>query len=227
MKLRKKMYICNRLVIFYMNIIKSQGNFSIIQEDIYFYIVKNNRFINTPKGSIVRTQFFDIAEAILNEYINIGVNDAYWNPTTTTNFHYSFIDYFINMKQNEASIMLKNKSWANEWTLMQCKSGNISYTQKWEIIFGESNKRKEQINNWLDKCSCIQLCAISCVYNYYNSMNIPFIMSKIIDENNINEEAFLKIVTAFINECDPTFNINLFNQMFKQFKFYYLIELNR
>lgn len=205
-------------------LIKQKFGYSIELEDKFYYIKSGNEYVVTPRGQKVRTLYLELAEALLEDILQFG-EESYSYPTSLLSYHFTCMDGFSRMG-DEAPDALLNTGWENEWTFKPCPSPDPIKTMEWVMIMGHPNERIDQIRNWIKKCSCMQLSAIACVYNYYMSMNLAYMMAVAIElqDTEENKKEAIKEIAKYFNTYDYSFDINEFKYIFEKFDLYYGIH---
>lgn len=128
------------------------------------------------------------------------------SPTSLVCFHYSMLDFFSSMPRK----VLEGEVAAGideccDWTFDQFIQSDIS-EKKWQSLFGEADKRIEEVLDWLKILERHQLCAVCVVGINLGSVNIAYIVATQIEDKDLErfiEQAYDLHPYGYDNEVLP------------------------
>lgn len=206
------------------SIIKRDGEYLIVKKNKWYVVFKGDEILKTPAGKIAITLYLPVAELLLRDWKEQGYG-SYTSPTSLLSFHFTMMDHFAKMPKQDILDMLNSMNWEKSWTLKGCPSGNPDLLMKWMAYFGGGELRIEQIRQWLQNQTIMQLAASVCIYNAFMDFNVPFCWAYFIEcvskeEHKIAIDDFYDFYCHFDNEFDYA----SFYTIFERFRLYYGIH---
>ena len=205
-------------------IIKRDGVYAIVKKEKVYVVFKGDDILKTPSGKPATTMYLPVAEVLLKDWKEQGYG-SYTSPTSLLSFHFTLLDYFAKMSKPDILDMLNSMNWEKSWTLNGCPSGNPDIMMKWMAYFGDGRLRVEQIREWLQNQTTMQLAASVCIYNAFMDFNVPFCWAFFVER--VSEDEHRKAMEdfyEFYRHIDDEFDYASFYIIFERFRLYYGIH---
>ncbi len=189
-----------------------------------YYVADNTgdeqKVVSSPGGNLLGTSYLSLAERIFADIQKYGIQCM--SPESILPWHYTMIDNFSRMDHSEVESML-------DQCFLQCQDWTFDDNQDdddWTVVFGEEDERKATIREWLSNCTHMQMTAACCIGNAYHSINIAFVLARLMenfDGNKLNQR-FKSLAGLIANNSiyGPAEDII---GVFKTFELYYGIHL--
>ena len=151
--------------------------------NIYFeFYDSNGKILLTPGKTKVTTKYSQLADKLvmdLNEY-----GESPKDALSIVAFHYTMVEYFSKYTQKELiKILCDSFLLGTDWT-SKCPTANPDAWMEWVSYFGNNwEERKKAIIELFHEKSNMELCAMCCLGNYYESINIPYILFILMNKN--------------------------------------------
>ncbi len=159
--------------------IASEKEWLAIEKNAFYYFfckTQNEKVqVNLPNGKPLKTKYKLIADRILSDLQTYGFN--YNLPESILTYQFTLFNNLIDLNHFEIEKKLFISLTENDWAL----SKDSSRFELQELL-GEKNKRPVEIQNWLAKCTKMQLAAVACLGNAYGSLNMPFCIAKMMEK---------------------------------------------
>ena len=161
------------------------GQWIMLESDGNYYFAhsegKDTALVKTPAGNAVRTSYKDLADRILNDLDTFGYN--YRSPESILAWHFTMIDNFSMMEHSTVEKILDQSFMQkSDWTFDENQDD-----EDWTEIFGEEENRNNTIREWLSKCTHMQMTAACCIGNAYHSINIAFVLARLMENHEGNK----------------------------------------
>ena len=156
-------------------------DYSIREEDgIYYIFADDDHILATPGGNSVCTLFKPIALRLLADLEKYGY--LYTDVVSLLSWHFTTIDNFANLGK-ERVIEILDDSFLKQfdWTL-HCPSPDPYFYMDWTSVFGPPDKVPQELRTWLEGLTIMQLSAACCIANAYESLNISYLFSLLVDK---------------------------------------------
>lgn len=155
------------------------GQWAMLESDGNYFFAhsegKDTDLVKTPAGNAVRTSYRDLADRILNDLDRLGYN--YRSPESILAWHFTMIDNFSRMDHSDVEEILDQSFMQrNDWTFEENQDD-----ESWTAVFGEEESRNDIIREWLSNCTHMQLTAACCIGNAYHSINIAFVLARLME----------------------------------------------
>lgn len=173
----------------------------------------------TPGGIAITTLYKPLAERLLSDIEMYGI-DCY-SPESIIPWHFTMIDNFGKMEHQEVEDILAQSFLRRDWTL---DSGIGS--EKWFLYMGDPDDRRQEIKDWLSKCTHMQMTAACCIGNAHHSLNIAYAAAWVMEhfEGEELDEKLHKLATLIGQYSQFSEGEDIYND-FKTFELYYGIHL--
>jgi len=159
--------------------------YTINEREGWYYLEKNGRQLTSLGGNRVRTMFKDLAERLVVDLEKYGESPS--SPVSLVAFHYSMLDFFVdgNREDMERQIIIGfDRGW--DWTLT-CPSGNPDLMMEWMSLFGRGETQIENGIAWVKTLTKMQLCAVTVIGAYFESVNIPYLVATLISAKELKK----------------------------------------
>ena len=163
-------------------VVKTSGNgqWIMVESDnsYYFAQIENDEtvFVRTPGGNLLRTIYIELADRILNDLDKFGYN--YHSSESILAWHATMIDNFSRMDHSYVEAILDQSFMQRpDWTLKDNQE-----VEEWTDVFGKGEERNALIREWLSKCTHMQMTAACCIGNAYNSINVAFVLARLMED---------------------------------------------
>ncbi len=199
-------------------IVQEGEEWTIVQKDgCYFFIDEDEEYATTPRGAVLKTSYFELAERILEDLDTYGPDD--FSADSILPWHYTMVENFSKMEHKQVEDVLAD-SFINryDWTYTTDVEGT-----EWEEIWGVRGVREGEIMEWLSKITHMQMTAACCISNAYHTINLAYMLATIMETYDSDErEAKFNDLADFIGE-----NSEYYASIddFKTFELYYGIHL--
>lgn len=196
----------------------------IANNEKYFILHKgedgNMEMAHTPAGNAIDTRYESLAYRLLHDIEIYGIDC--FSPESIVPWHFTMIDNFMKMKHEEVEGILDQSFLRkNDWTL----DGDID-DEKWLAIFGESETRKQEIREWLSKCTHMQMTAACCIGNAHHSLNIAYVVAQYMENYEGGQlDQQLRKLASRIGQYSMYAEAEDMMVDFETFKLYYGIHL--
>lgn len=137
--------------------------------DLYYFINLNEEeLVQTPKGNDLSTSYRELADRLLSDLETFGSD--YCGSDSSLAWQYSIIDNFLPLKREEIVRILDDCFLKRaDWTLDENDESLLT-----KLVFNNRPGKRDQIHEWLTKCTYLQLTAACSVANAYQSLNIAY-----------------------------------------------------
>lgn len=87
------------------------------------------------------------------------------------------IDNFSRMDHSDVEEILDQSFMQrNDWTFEENQDD-----EDWTVVFDEEESRNDTIREWLSNCTHMQMTAACCIGNAYHSINIAFVLARLME----------------------------------------------
>ena len=177
--------------------------------------------LKTTKGNIVQTQFQEVGEELMTDWIMKSDNND--EPLSMVYFQSVYQDQIQGLTKDEIIEMFNKTDWTNEWGLKPCPSAHPEHMMWWMTWMGESKSREEAIRKLFEASSPMQLASFYCIYKAFHSFNLAFILASFA---RFDEEDNTEAIDDFYNHLTQIVNIKYddsdFEEIFDKFRIFYL-----
>lgn len=201
------------------------GQWAMLESDGNYFFAhsegKDTELVKTPAGNAVRTSYRDLADRILNDLDKLGYN--YRSPESILAWHFTMIDNFSRMEHSDVEEILDQSFMQrSDWTFEENQDD-----EGWTAIFGEEVNRNNTIRAWLSKCTHMQMTAACCIGNAYHSINIAFVVARLMEnyEGNKLKQKFSHLARQIAENSVYGPAEDIIGD-FSTFELYYGIHLN-
>ena len=199
-------------------VVQEGDDWTIVQKDgCYFFIDEDEEYATTPRGSVLKTSYLELAERILEDLDTFGPDD--FSADSILPWHYTMVENFSKMEHKQVEDVLAD-SFINryDWTYVT----DVEDTE-WKDIWGVRGIREGEIMEWLSKITHMQMTAACCIGNAYHTINLSYMLATIMEKYEGEErEAKFNDLADFVGE-NSEFYASVDD--FKNFELYYGIHL--
>lgn len=199
-------------------VVKKGDEWAVVQKDGCFYFVDENEdYATTPRGTVLKTSYLELAERILDDLDTYGPDD--FSAESILPWHYTMVENFSRMEHKKVEAVLVD-SFVNryDWTYTVDVSGT-----KWERIWGVRGIREREIMEWLSKITHMQMTAACCIGNAYHTINLSYMLALIMEMYEGEERASMFEELADLVGSNSEFFASVDD--FETFELYYGIHL--
>lgn len=190
--------------------------YTVSKETDSLLIEKDGQPLTTPMNHPVRTTFAPLAERLLADLATYGEDPS--NPVSLVAFQYPMIDFFSAMPRDElVKSIAMGFDLENDWTF-NCPTVAPEPLKHWENLFGTHAVDAELGKKWLSSLTLTQLCAVYVAGRALRSVNIPYILVTMLNQEDI--DSFAKEVHA----CCPFIKLEDMTKYFENFLFFFTLE---
>ena len=189
----------------------------------YFFMKLNDKGgtpLTTPGKKLVTTLYKELAERIFDDLEAFGSENM--SVKSILPWHFTMVDNFASKTSEEIGESLA-ESFLKEadWTF---KDG--SSIESWDNTFGEYEERKSEIVSFMKGLTNMQLTAMCCIANAHESLNLSYVLAKIMEnfEGRERFEKFSRLALMMSNGIEKTANDYMAD--FETFDLYYGIHMN-
>lgn len=207
-----------------MELIKREGQYSIVKNEKYYEVYKEEQVLKTPGGKVAYTLYLPIAERLLQDWKEQGY-ESYTSPSSILSYHFTMVEYFSSFSKENLLNMLNSMNWEKNWTFQMCPSPNPNIWMKWVFFFGQKETKVELVRKWLQNQTIMQLAASTCVYNAFMSYNVAYYFAVVVEVVPVStHEEVIREFYEFYSMFDSMYNYDEFLEIFECFKLYYGIH---
>ena len=188
-----------------------------------YYIYEDSHVLRTPQFMEVYTQYESIANKLISDLNEYGYS-SFRTSGSILPWHFTMIDNFSQMDHEQVVLTLCDSPFgSNDWTCTE------DYGTTWHHRFGDLYKRNTQIVQWLEKVTIMQLTAICCIGNGYESFNIAMELAKAMEKYPAGAERDKHIaeIANVIGRLGEFGDSSEILKDFKLFELYYGIHLDK
>lgn len=200
------------------------GTWGLIKAEDYYLFAKNEKgsinLVRTPNGEPLLTTYESLANRIFDDLDRFG--DDCYTAESILPWHFTMVENFSKMAHSEVETVLDTSFLQKpDWTFDIAQDDAT-----WADLFGEENKRKDAIREWLSKSTHMQMSAACCIGNAYFSLNIAFILARLMEnfEGRKLHREFIRLAKLIAENSDYG-PVNDIVEVFKTFELYYGIPL--
>ena len=181
--------------------------------------------LKTPKGNIVQTQFQEVGEELMTDWLMKSDNND--EPLSMVYFQSVYQDQIQGLTKDEIIEMFNKTDWTNEWGLKPCPSAHPEHMMWWMTWMGEPKSREEAIRKLFEVSSPMQLASFYCIYKSFHSFNLAFVLASFarFDEED-NTEAIDDFYNHLTQIVDIKYDDSDFEEIFDKFRIFYLAGSN-
>ncbi len=198
------------------------GSWSLYKrEDRYFFIREGKEtpeFLRTPSSKVVTTGYLPLAHRILADLDTYGPDVR--SSESIIPWHFTMVENFSVMKHEDLEKLLYDSFLArDDWTYKFNQSDS-----DWVRIFGSQEIRIKTIQEWLKKCTHMQMTAACCIGNAYRSLNLSYVMAAIMENYDRSEQT--TVMQTIAKKVSPLlYSVDEIVKDFDTFQLYYGIHL--
>lgn len=207
--------------------VAEEGDFCVVKSDNRYGVFCGEKMLKTPKGKTARTLYLPIAKRMMKDWKDLGY-ESYNSPTSILNYHFYVTDELPGYAEHSKEIIdfVNGLQWYNrDWTLQPCRVGNPEIMMHWMNMFGCGEERVKKIAAWICYATNMQLAAMICVYKYFQSMNIAYLMAIVVEHvPRVNHRKAIRDIFNFYSNFDQSCSYTEFWKIFDCFRLYYGIH---
>ena len=189
----------------------------------YLILVDGKDPVMTPHETVFMTPYLSIAQQVLKDLYAFGP-DSYTSGFSSLCYAFSYDNMIYQNSEKDIREELSEAQYEEDYFFQPAYRGLPTARVLWDHIFIDEN-RGEEVREWLNRLSPLQLMTALVIYKTTENMNMAFLFGKIIEEGN--DGILIDLKNLYNNLLSSNFDEGHIERLFQLFKLFYTVEDNQ